>query len=95
LLENRFPGIQGQVEVVDVATTQMTERFTGIDSTYDMNLGFSCMLGFLRGKPRTSPGLSNFSVGGQAGLPGCAEQARNTIQRICKEQETKFNSTKS
>ncbi len=91
LLEKRFPRIQEQVEVTDVATTVTTEQFTGIDSTYDMNWGFSDTLNFMRGKPKTLPGLGGFFlVGRQAGLPGSAGQARNTIKKICSSEGVPF-----
>jgi phytoene dehydrogenase-like protein len=82
------------VEVTDVATTVTTERFTGIDEAYDVNLNFSGIINFMQGKPKTLAGLKNFYlVGGQAGLPGCAGQARNTVQKICQTQNKPFQAS--
>ncbi len=92
-LEKRFPGLKDQVEVTDVATPLTTERFTGIGMSYDVNWGLDGTLNFLRGKTKTLPGLRNFFLcGGQAGLPGCAAQARNTIIKICQQKKFKFAS---
>jgi phytoene dehydrogenase-like protein len=94
LLKKRYPDIADHVEVTDVATPITTERFTGIDATYDLNWGFSGMLNFMRGKPKTLPGLKNlYLVGGQAGLPGCAAQARNTVREICHKSGKPFKTT--
>jgi hypothetical protein len=94
LLEKRFPGIQRQTEVTDVATPVTTEGFTG-GQTYEANWGFMGMLTFIRSKPRTLPTLKNFFlVGGAAGLPGCAALGRNTIEQICKNKHVKFTPNK-
>ncbi len=91
LLEKRFPGIQDQVEVTDVATPITTERFTGIGQQFDVNWGFFGTLSFIRSKPKTLPRLRGFfMVGGAAGLPGCAGQGRNTIKEICKQEGNPF-----
>jgi phytoene dehydrogenase-like protein len=96
LLETRFPGITDQVEAADVATPLTTERFTGINATYDSNWGFTGALKFMRGQPRTLPKLKGFYLaGGQAGLPGCAAQARNIIRKICQQQNRKFQHTQN
>jgi phytoene dehydrogenase-like protein len=96
LLEKRFPDVTDQVEVTDVATPLTTERFTGINATYDISWGFTGALNFMRGQPRTLPKLKGFFLaGGQAGLPGCAAQARNIIRKICQQQNRKFQHTQN
>ena len=91
LLDKRFPGIQDQVEVTDVATPITTERYTGVSQPYEQNWGIFGTLTFIRSKPKTLPGLRDFYlVGGAAGLPGCAALGRNTIEKICNDEGIKF-----
>ena len=95
-LEKRFPGIQEQVEVTDVATPMTTERYTGVGPQFEVNWGLFGTLSFIRSQPKTLPGLKNFYlVGGAAGLPGCAAQGRNTINKICQQQNIAFKTAKS
>ena len=94
-LEKRFPGIQGQVEVTDVATPVTTERYTGVGQQYETNWGLFGTLSFIRSNPRVLPYLNNFYMVGLApGLPGCAAQGRKTIQKICKQQGITFKASK-
>ncbi len=96
LLEKCFPGITDQVEAADVVTPLTTERFTGINATYDISWGFTGSLKFMRGQPRALPKLKGFYLaGGQAGLPGCAAQARNIIRKICQQHNRKFRHTQN
>jgi phytoene dehydrogenase-like protein len=89
LLEQRFPGIQGQVEVADVATPLTIERYTGnwhgTQAWMDESGG---MLDFFRGRTKTLPGLENFYMAGQwaggIGLSTAAIQGRKAIQSLCK-----------
>ena len=93
-LEKRFPGIQDQVEVTDVATPVTTERYTGIGQQFDVNWGLFGTLSFIRSKPKLLPGLKGFfMVGGAAGLPGCAAQGRNAISVICKQDGVQFKTS--
>jgi phytoene dehydrogenase-like protein len=98
LLEKRFPGIKGQIEVVDIATPMTTERFTGVGQGFESNWGFSDAVGMMRGQPKTLPKLQNFymvgfSVGG-AGLPGCAAMGRNLVKKLCKQNGADFTASK-
>ena len=94
-LEKRFPGIQSQVESLDVATPMTTERYTGVGPQFDVNWGLFGTLSFIRSKPKMLPGLNSFfMVGGAAGLPGCAAQGRNAISAICKQQGKPFKTVK-
>ena len=58
VLEQRFPGLRGQVEAVDVATPLTTERITG---NYHGLQAWGAPSGFLKvmmgGLSRTLPGL--------------------------------------
>jgi phytoene dehydrogenase-like protein len=95
LLEPRFPGISGQVEVIDVATPVTIERYTGnwhgTQAWMDESGG---MLEFLRGKTKTLPGLENFFLAGQwaggIGLSTAAIQGRKAIQTISKRNGQRF-----
>jgi phytoene dehydrogenase-like protein len=89
LLGKRFPGIERQVEAVDVATPITTKRFTGNGigfkvTTTDMirALATGARLS------RTLPRLHNFYMVGQwAGLPGVpmvAAMGREVVQLICR-----------
>jgi phytoene dehydrogenase-like protein len=95
LLEQRFPGISGQVEVTDVATPVTIERFTGnwhgTQAWLDEGGG---LLEFLRGKTKTLPGLEGFHMAGQwaggIGLSTAAIQGRKAVQTICKRDGQRF-----
>jgi phytoene dehydrogenase-like protein len=98
LLEQRFPGISEQVEVVDIATPVTIERYTGnwhgTQAWIDENGG---MLEMLRGKTKTLPGLDNFFMAGQwaggIGLSTAAIQGRKAIQTICKHDDRRFQTS--
>lgn len=95
LLDQRYPGLAGQVEMRDVATPVTWERYTG-------NWQGS-MEGWLMTKntfppfrmSRTLPGLKSFYMAGQwvepgGGLPPAAMSGRNVIQIICKQDRKPF-----
>ena len=100
LLEQRFPGIAGQVEMVDVATPLTFERYTGNwKGTFEgwlitpqnahtmmnpMSLGL--------------PGLQNFYMCGQwvqpgGGLPTGVMSGRRLVQALCKEDSKEFQTS--
>jgi phytoene dehydrogenase-like protein len=95
LLEQRFPGIAEQVEVMDVATPVTIERYTGnwhgTQAWVDEGGG---LLEFLRGKTKTLPGLESFFLAGQwaggIGISSAAIQGRKAIQTICKRDGQRF-----
>jgi phytoene dehydrogenase-like protein len=97
-LEPHFPGLRGQVEVVDVATPVTTERYTGNGRTFQGSLGLP-LAGLLagRGIVRTLPGLGDFYMVGQwAGLPGLpwvAGMGRRLIQHLCRLDRRPFVTT--
>ncbi|MCX5644345.1 MAG: NAD(P)/FAD-dependent oxidoreductase [Phycisphaerae bacterium] len=95
LLEQRYPGLAGQVEMRDVATPMTWERYTG-------NWQGS-MEGWLISKKtlppfrmsRTLPGLQSFYLAGQwvepgGGVPPAAMSGRNVMQIICKRDHRPF-----
>lgn len=93
-LEGYYPGISGQIDVIDVATPHTTWRYT-------LNHKGSPM-GWLMTKEslmtqisRTLPGLGNFYMAGQwvlpgGGVPSCVFTGRNVIQILCKREGKKF-----
>jgi len=95
LLEPRFPGISGQVEVTDVATPVTIERYTGnwhgAQPWVDESAG---ILSLLRGNTKTLPGLAGFYMAGQwsggIGLSSAAIQGRKAAQTICKRDGQRF-----
>jgi len=99
-LEERFPGIAGQVEMTDLATPITWERYTGNwRGSYE-----GWMFGEEDFSPRspmrkTLPGLKNFYMAGQwvnpgGGIPTAVMSGNHTIQMICKEDNKKFTSSK-
>ncbi len=97
-LELRFPGLRGQVEVIDVATPVTIERYTGNGRTFQGSLGLP-LAGFLagRGIVRTLPGLADFFMVGQwagfPGLPWVAGMGRSLIQHLCRQDGRSFVTT--
>ena len=94
-LESRFPGIESQVEAVDVASPLTTERYTSSAESF----AWGSLFGMLLAKPRPLPGLRNVwmigqSVGG-AGLPGCAVMGRNAIRAIARRDGRRFGTSAS
>jgi phytoene dehydrogenase-like protein len=99
VLEDRFPGIGRQIEVVDVATPLTYERYTGnwqgsfegwFFSSEVMNMHMSG-----KGMSKTLPGLENFYMVGQwvepgGGVPPAAKSGRDVIQIICKRDRKQF-----
>lgn len=99
-LDRRFPGLSGQVEVVDVATPMTYERYTGnwrasfegwLITTKTMPL-------MMRGEgiPKSLPGLSGFHMIGQwttigGGLPPAAKDGRDVIRKICRAEKRGFH----
>jgi len=100
LLEQRFPGISSQVEMVDVATPMTFERYTGnwkgsfegwLITPENSNV-------LMKPMSQTLPGLSNFYMCGQwvepgGGLPTGIMSGRRLIKAICKEDKRKFRTT--
>lgn len=100
LLEQRFPGIGAQVEMVDVATPLTFERYTGNwQGTFE---GWLITPGnahtIMRPMSQTLPGLQGMYLCGQwvepgGGLPTGVMSARRLFQAICKEDGKKFTAT--
>jgi len=94
-LEQRFPGISGQIEMRDVATPITWERYTGNwRGAYE-----GWMFGALNNVSKTLPGLDNFYMAGQwvnpgGGMPPAAMSGSHTIQFICKKDQKSFVTSK-
>jgi len=89
LLEPRFPGIGGQVEMVDVATPMTTFRYTGNGRGFEAPMTRMALALFTgRRLSQTLPGLRDFYMVGQwAGLPGvstCAAMGRDVVRAVCR-----------
>jgi phytoene dehydrogenase-like protein len=97
LLDQRFPGISSQVEVIDVATPLTFERYTGNWKGSFEGWLITPENSFVMMKPMSQslPDLKNFYMCGQwvepgGGLPTAVMSGRRLIKRICKEDRKKF-----
>ena len=94
LLEQRFPGISSDVEMIDVATPLTFEQYTsnwkGSIIGWDVTTETAFKL-----IPKALPGLQNFWMAGQwvepgGGVPMVALSGRNVIQLIAKKDRKSF-----
>jgi phytoene dehydrogenase-like protein len=94
LLNQRFSGITGQIEMRDVATPMTFVRYTG--NWYGSIQGWSTTpQNWMMQFKKKLPGLDNFWMCGQwleplGGLPPAALSGRNAIQFICHQDRKKF-----
>jgi phytoene dehydrogenase-like protein len=99
-LENEFPAIRGNIEVVDVATPITFNRYTNAwKGSYEgWMLTTKNVLSDSAGLKRTLPGLENFYMAGQwvmpsGGLPPAAQSGRDVIQILCYEDGRAFETS--
>jgi len=99
-LDQRFPGLAGEVEALDVATPMTWERITGNwRGAYEAWLPTrgNLMSSLRGGTGRTLPGLERFFMTGQwvsgGGLPAVAPAARSLVQAICKRDRRPFTTS--
>ncbi len=84
LLEQRFPGLGGRVEMRDVATPLTIERYTG--NWKGSSIGWDLTpRTFMARIPKTLPGLRNFATAGHwvvggGGVPFAAISGRDAVQ---------------
>ena len=100
LLDQRFPGLSQQVEMVDVATPVTWERYTGnwkgsFEGWLITPQNASTVMKPMR---QTLPGLESFYMCGQwvepgGGLPTGIMSGRRLVQALCKEDGKKFGTT--
>lgn len=99
ILETKFPGISGQVEVTDVATPVTAERFLGSRFGFQAWASKNFFKTMMSGLSITLPGLDKFYMTGQwamanIGVSTAAISSRNLIKRICKKEGKKFITSK-
>lgn len=97
LLEQRFPGISEQTEIVDVATPLTFERYTGNWKGSFEGWLITPRNSHVLMKPmaQTLPGLKGFYMCGQwvepgGGLPTAIMSGRRLLKKICKVEGKKF-----
>jgi phytoene dehydrogenase-like protein len=94
LLDKRFPGLAGLVEMRDVATPMTWVRYTG--NWKGSYMGWLPTTNtFMMRMKKTLPGLDNFYMAGQwvnpgGGMSTAAISGNHTIQLICKKDKKKF-----
>ncbi len=96
VLERRFLGITGQVEMSDVSTPLTVERFTGnFHGFQPWSEPGASPLAMFGGGIRTLPGLRNFYLAGQwaqlmFGISTVAVSGRKLIETLCRHDGQKF-----
>ena len=100
LIERVYPGMRGEIEVVDVATPLSYERYTGNwqGATCGFLLTKETMRLMLLGVDKKLPGLANFYMAGQWVEPGgmvpiSAMSGRQAIQLICHDDGKPFETS--
>ena len=93
-LNQRFPGLADQVEVVDVATPVTFHRYT-LNWQGSFEGWLATPLNWLERIRKTLPGLRNFYMAGQwveigGGLPSAAFSGRHVIQLLCRQDGQRF-----
>ncbi|MGC9367512.1 MAG: phytoene desaturase family protein [bacterium] len=99
-LEQRYPGITSQVEVLDVATPLTFERYTGNwqGSFEGWLITPENSYTLMKRMSQTLPGLQNFYMCGQwvepgGGLPTSVMSGRRLVKTLCREDKKKFNTS--
>jgi phytoene dehydrogenase-like protein len=102
LLDQRYPGIASQVEMVDVATPLTFEHYTGNwqGSFEGWLITSENAHTIMKPMSTTLPGLQNFNMCGQwtqpgGGLPTGVMAGRRLVQAFCKEDGCKFRTSKA
>jgi phytoene dehydrogenase-like protein len=97
-LDQRWPGLAAQVEMVDVATPLTFERYTDNwrGSFEGWLLTPQNASTVMKPLSQTLPGLQRFYMGGQwvepgGGLPTCMLSGRRLVKTLCKEDARAFN----
>jgi phytoene dehydrogenase-like protein len=97
-LDRRFPGLAGEVDVIDVATPHTFERYTRNwrGSIHGWALGMKKMGFMMRmGMPKMLPNLKRFYMIGQWVEPAgnvqlSAASGRDVVEMICRQREQPF-----
>jgi phytoene dehydrogenase-like protein len=99
LLDRRFPGLAGQVEMRDVASPTTFVRYTNNwKGSFEGWQVTPKTWSFGKLMRKTLPGLDNFYMAGQwvepgGGLPAVAMSGRNVIQIICRKERKEFTTS--
>ncbi len=94
LLEKRYPGISGSIEVSDVATPVTDVNYTGVwKGSYEGFMPSSKNL--IDNISPVIPGLKRFYMAGQwlfpgGGLPPAGQSGKWAVQYVCKEENIRF-----
>jgi len=96
-LESQYPGISGQIEVVDIATPFTTWRYT-LNHQGSFMGWLPTPLAMRTQISRTLPGLQNFYMAGQwvvpgGGVPPCLYSGRQVIQILCHRDRKRFTAS--
>ena len=96
-LEQRWPGIGAQIEMIDVSTPLTFERYTGNWRASFEGWQVTAETGLMQIK-KTLPGLEDFYMAGQwvmpgGGLPGGVMTGRQVVGMICKKDHKKFETS--
>ena len=96
-LAKRYPGIETQIEMTDVATPMTYHRYTGVWKGAWEGWLLTTKSMSIRMK-KTLPGLENFYMVGQwvepgGGLPPAAASGRSVIQILCARDATTFKTS--
>lgn len=100
VLDKRFPGLQHQVEMQDIASPTTFVRYTGNwQGSFEGWQVTPATWKFGSVMKRMLPGLANFYMAGQwvepgGGLPNSAVSGRYVIQMICHKEKKKFSTGK-
>ena len=100
ILDKRFSGLAGQVEMRDIASPTTFVRYTGNwKGSFEGWQVTPATWNFGQVMKKTLPGLSNFYMAGQwvepgGGLPAVAMSGRNVIQIICKKEKRTFTASR-
>ncbi len=100
ILTKRFPGLEDQIEMQDMATPLTVERYTGcIQGNQAWSPPNFSLMTMMKGFTHQLPGLEKFYMAGQwalasVGIPNVVSDGRNMIKKICKVEQRRFKTSK-
>ena len=98
-MDEKYPGLAGQVEAIDVATPATFHRYT-LNWRGSFEGWMATPANWLQHLSKTLPGLGGFYMAGQwvevgGGLPPAAFSGRHVIQILCKNDRKRFTGPRS
>ena len=98
-LSTLYPGIEDDVDVIDVATPATYVRYTGTWKGATMSW-LPTTANFSKSISKTLPGLAGFYMCGQwlvpgGGVPNALKTGRDAVQLLCKDDKKRFVTTKA